>query len=230
VELVNALIPHLQQALRTHGYVSGLATHTGDVTEALDGMRHAVIVVGPDTTVLHLNSAAETMLALRDGPCLREGKLEARPTSVGAELKRSVARALGMTDGTGGQEPNDPGNAAARSGNSFLCPRLSRGHPYVVHVAPCAAGEQLTPRALVVIVDPDTDREPPECLLRRLFGLTGAEADVAYRLTRGQALKSISDELSLSIATVKTHLQHVFDKTATHRQAELVRLLLNLTP
>jgi hypothetical protein len=29
-----------------------------------------------------------------------------------------------------------------------------------------------------------------------------------------------------SLATVRTHLQHVFDKTDTHRQAELVRLLL----
>ena len=31
------------------------------------------------------------------------------------------------------------------------------------------------------------------------------------------------------MATVKTHLQHVFDKTDTHRQAELVRLLLTVT-
>jgi DNA-binding CsgD family transcriptional regulator len=228
VQLVNALIPHLQQALRTHDYVSSLAAHAGDVAEAVDGMRHAVIVVGPGAAVVHLNSAAATMLALRDGPCLRDGRLVAGSASADAEFQRSVARALGMTDGAGGQERSSPGNA--RSGNSFLCPRLSRGHPYVVHVTPCATGENRTPRALVVIVDSDAEREPPERLLRRLFGLTGAEADVACRLTRGQALKSISEELSLSIATVKTHLQHVFEKTATHRQAELVRLLLNLTP
>lgn len=42
--------------------------------------------------------------------------------------------------------------------------------------------------------------------------------------------KQISDELSVSLATVRTHLQHVFDKTETHRQAELVRLLLVLSP
>ena len=32
------------------------------------------------------------------------------------------------------------------------------------------------------------------------------------------------------MATAKTHLQHVFDKTDTHRQAELVRLLLTIIP
>jgi DNA-binding CsgD family transcriptional regulator len=49
-------------------------------------------------------------------------------------------------------------------------------------------------------------------------------------VTRGEGLKPIADELSLSLATVKTHLRHVFDKTGTHRQAELVRLLLTIDP
>jgi FixJ family two-component response regulator len=43
-------------------------------------------------------------------------------------------------------------------------------------------------------------------------------------------LKPISADLALSMATVKTHLHHIFDKTDTHRQAELVRLLLTIIP
>ena len=52
----------------------------------------------------------------------------------------------------------------------------------------------------------------------------------ALRVANGQGLTPISEELSVSIATVKTHLQHVFDKTDTHRQAELVRLLTAVLP
>ena len=37
-------------------------------------------------------------------------------------------------------------------------------------------------------------------------------------------------DLVLSRATVKTHLQRIFDKTDTHRQAELVRLLMVIAP
>jgi DNA-binding CsgD family transcriptional regulator len=80
------------------------------------------------------------------------------------------------------------------------------------------------------LVDPEQQPEPPTQLLRRVYGLTNAEADVALRVVRGDGLKPICEELSLSMATVKTHLQHVFDKTDTHRQADLVRLLLTLTP
>jgi DNA-binding CsgD family transcriptional regulator len=86
------------------------------------------------------------------------------------------------------------------------------------------------PMALVLIIDPDDEPEPTVALLRRLYGLTEAEAEVALHVMHGADLKQISEELSISYTTVRTHLQHVFDKTETHRQAELVRLLLALNP
>jgi DNA-binding CsgD family transcriptional regulator len=99
-----------------------------------------------------------------------------------------------------------------------------------VHVTPFTARDNGPPRALVVVIDPNDDPAPPADLLRRLFGLTTAEADVAELVAGGHGLKPIADELALSIATVKTHLQRVFAKTDTHRQAELVRLLLAVRP
>ncbi|PRC58714.1 hypothetical protein C6A85_27095, partial [Mycobacterium sp. ITM-2017-0098] len=53
---------------------------------------------------------------------------------------------------------------------------------------------------------------------------------VALRVMRGDGLKPISEDMALSMATIKTHVQHIFDKTGTHRQAELVRLLLAVQP
>jgi DNA-binding NarL/FixJ family response regulator len=43
-------------------------------------------------------------------------------------------------------------------------------------------------------------------LIRRLFDLTNAEADVALRMLRGDGVKPIADDLELSAATVKTRL------------------------
>jgi DNA-binding CsgD family transcriptional regulator len=84
--------------------------------------------------------------------------------------------------------------------------------------------------ALVLLIDPEDEPEPPAALLRRLYRLTKAEGDVALRAMHGADPKRISDELSVSVTTVRTHLQHVFDKTSTHRQAELVHLLLAISP
>jgi len=220
VDLVNALIPHLQQALRTQDHLSGLVHSARDVAEAVDNMRHGVFVVGPSCAVTYANRAAEDIVAIGDGPAVRWGRIVLGVPSVDARLQRCVADALGAND------------SGARHGNSLLCPRTAELRPYVIHVVPFASApsDRPQPRALVIVVDPERQAEPHRDLLIRLFGLTRAEAEVALRVLRGDGLRPISDELTLSLATVKTHLQRVFMKTGTHRQAELVRLLLTVTP
>jgi DNA-binding CsgD family transcriptional regulator/PAS domain-containing protein len=219
LELFEALVPHMQQALRTQEHVDDLEHAARDVAGAVDGMRHAVIVVGPDTRVVHLNAVAEAMQARHEGPYVHYGRLRARSASTDDELQKSIRGALGVA-------------SPASYGSSVVHQRVSSPRPLILHVVPFTSqtrdGEHA--RALVVVVDPDCQPEPTADLLRRAFGLTKAEADVALLVAQGDGLRPIADELSLSMATVKTHLQHVFDKTDTHRQAELVRLLLAVNP
>jgi DNA-binding CsgD family transcriptional regulator/PAS domain-containing protein len=215
--LVEALIPHLQQALRTQDHLKELKLGARDIAEAVDGMRHGVFVVGPGSAVLYLNRVAEDIVAVGDGPRVRWGHLGLAPPSIDVTLQQSISEALGSND------------SRMRSGNSLLCPRPEGRRSYVLHVVPFASdGDQ--PRALVTVIDPERQAEPTRELLNRLYGLTRAEAEIALRVLRGDGLKPISDEMSLSMATVKTHLQHVFAKTETHRQAELVRHLLAIAP
>jgi DNA-binding CsgD family transcriptional regulator/PAS domain-containing protein len=220
MKLMSALVPHLQQALRTQSHLEDFAQGASDIARAVDSVRHGIAVVGPGSVVIHLNSAAERILKCGDGLYMRSGSVEASSASANAELRRSIVAALLEHE------------AGPRGGNSFLCKRPSGKRPYVIHVLPFRpTTENMSEvRALVVLVDPEQQREPSTHLLRRVYGLTNAEADVALRVLRGDGLKPICEELSLSMATVKTHLQHVFDKTDTHRQAELVRLLLTITP
>jgi DNA-binding CsgD family transcriptional regulator len=220
VKLMSALAPHLQQALRTQSHLEDFAQGASDIARAVDSVRHGIAVVGPGSVVIHLNSAAERILKCGDGLCIRSGSVEATSASANAELRRSIVAALLEHE------------SSPRGGNSFLCRRPSGKRPYVIHVLPFSPTTEnvSVARALVVLVDPEQQIEPPTRLLGRVYGLTDAEADVALRVLRGDGLKPICEELSLSMATVKTHLQHVFDKTDTHRQAELVRLLLTIIP
>jgi DNA-binding CsgD family transcriptional regulator len=58
--------------------------------------------------------------------------------------------------------------------------------------------------------------------------LTEAEAAVAQRIARGEGLPVVAAALGVSPSTARTHLKHTFDKTGTHRQAELAALLARL--
>jgi len=66
--------------------------------------------------------------------------------------------------------------------------------------------------------------------LARLHGLSPAEARLAAALSRGSSLADYAEAASLSINTVRWTLKRVFVKTDTHRQAELVRLLMSESP
>jgi DNA-binding CsgD family transcriptional regulator/PAS domain-containing protein len=222
VKFMSALVPHLQQALRTQNKLAALAQSRADVLGALEAVRHGIIILGSDWWVINLNTAAERILRAEDGLQMCSARIAATGMQADHKLNRALHAAL--TDN----------GSEVRSGRSFVCERPSGKRPYVVHVLPLhhTAPDEISSeaRALVLIIDPDQEPEPAAALLRRLYGLTIAEAHVALHIARGANLTEISDQLSVSITTVRKHLQHVFDKTDTHRQAELVRLLLVLSP
>ena len=55
--------------------------------------------------------------------------------------------------------------------------------------------------------------------------LTQAEMRVLGALVDAGGITDVASVVGISEATVKTHLQHIFAKTNTKRQAELIKLL-----
>jgi DNA-binding CsgD family transcriptional regulator/ribosome modulation factor len=58
------------------------------------------------------------------------------------------------------------------------------------------------------------------------FGLTPAEARVALALKDGKSTPEIMQSLKIGGNTLKFHMAHIFEKTGTSRQSELMRLLI----
>jgi DNA-binding CsgD family transcriptional regulator len=217
VQLANALVPHFQRALRIDQDMHDVTRQLRDISNVMDDVtRVGMAVVDASHTMRYLNTAAERIIGCQDGLCLREGTFTVAHPAANASLHRSIDTALGQD------------HSGIPSGGSVLCPRPSGLRPYVIHVAPFrqATVEYAESRALLLLIDPEKRPEPSSDLLRRLYGMTNAEAAVAIRLLQGDGIKPIAESMCLSIGTVKTHLQHIFDKTSTHRQAELVRMLL----
>lgn len=61
--------------------------------------------------------------------------------------------------------------------------------------------------------------------LRTRFGLTPAEATVAFEMLTGDGREATAQRCGISINTARTHLTRIFDKTGVNRQAELVSVL-----
>ena len=63
--------------------------------------------------------------------------------------------------------------------------------------------------------------------LKDRFNLTPAEAGVVVRLVRGESLRPCAKALDIQYETARAHLKSVFRKTRTHRQVELVLLVIS---
>jgi DNA-binding CsgD family transcriptional regulator len=70
---------------------------------------------------------------------------------------------------------------------------------------------------------------PEDAILMTLFDLTPAEARIMSRIAGGQNATVLKDELGISTNTMKTHLARIFAKTGCARQADLVKLMSELS-
>jgi DNA-binding CsgD family transcriptional regulator len=69
---------------------------------------------------------------------------------------------------------------------------------------------------------------PPAAILAKTFHLTPSEAKLACIIARGAPPDIAARELKISRETARNQLKSVFAKTDTHRQSELVALLLQV--
>jgi DNA-binding CsgD family transcriptional regulator len=81
---------------------------------------------------------------------------------------------------------------------------------------------------MITLVDLEDCPELLDEPLRAAFGLTPAEARLARQIARGDSLEDIAERHQVSLGTVRVQLKSLFQKTQTHRQAQLVSLLARL--
>ena len=78
---------------------------------------------------------------------------------------------------------------------------------------------------LVTLRDPELEAPDPE-LLQALFDLTPTEALVAAGLAQGMDSTELAHDMGVQANTVQSHVKRVLLKSGTHRQSQLVSLIL----
>jgi DNA-binding CsgD family transcriptional regulator len=91
-----------------------------------------------------------------------------------------------------------------------------------------AHGSAQDVRALLTLNALGPKPGPPAAILARTFRLTPSEAKLASVIARGASPEIAARELKISRETARNQLKSVFAKTDTHRQSELVALLLQV--
>jgi DNA-binding CsgD family transcriptional regulator len=118
----------------------------------------------------------------------------------------------------------------ALAGEPVVVPRMDK-LPVIVRIWPFE-GPSHPPaqevRALLTLNALGPRPGPPAAILAKTFHLTPSEAKLACIIARGAPPNIAARELKISRETARNQLKSVFAKTNTHRQSELVALLMQV--
>jgi DNA-binding CsgD family transcriptional regulator/PAS domain-containing protein len=219
IEIGKLLLPHLRRAMTISKMLDVRTIEGARMAQTLDALRCAVLLTDERGTILHANRAAEQMLQ-NGGPIhSAKGTLQANLSSAASELRAALAVAAR-------DEPGIPRTGAAIRLTAPAMP------PVFAHVLPLARSDvrtRLEPAAVAaVFIGAPVDEQDGAAMAAAAFGLTPAETRVLKGLLAGRTLAETATTLGITRSTANTHLDHVFAKTGVTRQADLIRLAIEL--
>jgi len=216
-DLVAALLPHVERALRISDLLEMRTAQAADLTAAVEELSSGMVLVDAGLGVCGINPAARRLIEDARGLRIDGDRLRLSSSDMGAALMEAVAACA-----EGGMD---------RGGASILFDRIDRDLGLVVHVLPLAAARDDPARqsvAVLFLTDPARPSRPPLDGLVRRFGLTPSETRVLLGLLEGKSPRAIAAAQGVGLPTVRTHLSRLFDKTATKGQTDIVRLVTSL--
>ena len=222
MSLFRLLSPHVCRTLAISDALD-IRTLRSEMLEAtLDGLAAGVFLLTRDGRLVYANAAAERHLKAGNALRIADGRLVPTDPAARDAVAKAIADASQQIDGDAQSRSfalPDPGGAGLL-GTLLVLDRENRQNI----VAPFAAAVAL------FVQEPAQVPLMPGEAFARLYGLTGGELRVLLALAQGLGGKEAADMLGIAEPTVRTHLQRMFSKTGTSRQAELLQLLQSAAP
>jgi len=209
-------------AVERHRLLTELEAERNTALRALDHLNCGVILIDQQSKILRINRSAQAILDQNDGLLLRQNTLKTNFSQKTASLRRFISEAL---RGKAGQPPC--GGYISLTRRSFPKPLSVFITPLSLETLNCGRSKAA---AALFIADPDRNIESIDNILSRSYRLTPAEARLTAIILQGITAGEAAKQLGVNIATIRSHLQNIFQKTGTTRQSDLVRLLLTGPP
>jgi PAS domain-containing protein len=178
-----------------------------------DGLAAAVFITDCDAHVLYANAAAGLVLARGKGLYVRDGQLTTRDKSSAKSLSDAIERLC-----SGGELHCRISVVLQPHGEQALLatvvPLTKRDNDKVLDTAGAA----------VFVSDPDLESLIPGEGFAKLYNLTACELSLLRSMLPGRCVKGAAEAQGIGEATARTHLHHIFMKTGTNKQVELMQL------
>ncbi len=221
-KLIERLSPHIRRAMVINEIADKGKLALALYRSVLDRLSVPVFIVGLGGKMNFCNTAADALLA--DGNFLRlnAGIIKAaRATIETTALNDAMDRAL----------KGDVAVGISGIGVPLTGKNGERAAAYVLPIAGNDLRGDLGQGSCLLFIARRGEQQPIAIeIMRTMFDLTIAEAQIAILIAQGDSPQSIAEALSISINTVRSHLKAVFAKTRTSSQTALGALVNGFIP
>lgn len=212
------ITPHVRRAVLIGQVIDLKTVEAAALADSLDTLAAAMFLVDATGRIMHANASGHVMVAE-------------------ASVLRALGGRLGAIDPVAHQTLLDS-FAAAEAGDSAVgrkgiaVPLKARtGERYVAHALPLTsgarrkAGASYCATATVFVHKAALDLPSPPEAIAQEYKLTPSELRVLFAIVEVGGVPEVAEVLGISDTTARTHLKHLFEKTSTSRQADLVKLV-----
>lgn len=211
-------LPHLNRALRIADLLELREAQHAELAASVELLSTGMILVDERLGVCGVNSSAERLLSKRLSLSLQEKRLRVAASGAGKALSDAItACAQGQV---------------SRGGVTVAFASDSGELDLIVQVMPLSALREGVHRqavAALFLSNPAVSTHNPLDVFVEQFRLTPSETRIALGLLEGRSAIALAEAQGVAIATVRTHLRSLYDKTQTNGQAAVVRLMTAVT-
>jgi DNA-binding CsgD family transcriptional regulator len=210
--------PHVRRAVLIGKIIDLHKVEAAALADTLDGLAAAMFLVEASGRIVHANASGHALLADSCGVMhSKNGKLIAADARADHALQDVFLNA-------------EPGDSLGAKGISVPLGERD-GERWLAHVLPLTSGNRrraataYSAVAAVFVRKAAVHAPHPLEVIATTYKLTAAEMRVLMMIVEIGGVPEVAEALGISVPTVRTHLQHIFAKTNTSRQADLVKIV-----
>jgi DNA-binding CsgD family transcriptional regulator len=215
---MSLMVPHVRRSVLIGKAIDLHKAEASTLADALDGLTAGMFLVDATARIVHANASGHVMIGEARFVRAAGGRLIACDPAANQALLDIFASAQCGDEAVGVK--------------GICVPLPARdGQDHVAHVLPLTAGMRrkagisYAAVAAVFVRKPALDAPSPVETIAKRHQLTPSELRVLLAIVEIGGVPEVAKALGISDTTVKTHLRHVFEKTSTTRQADLVKLV-----
>jgi DNA-binding CsgD family transcriptional regulator len=208
----------VRRAVLIGGALERTSGEAAVLSEMIDTVRSGMLLVDAAGRIVHANSAALKMIAAGNVLHCTGDQL-----AVGDAETDRMFRALFAAAGEGDDSLGTRGIAFPVTG--------AAGDRYAVSLLPLASGARRMARsrlaavAMLFIHRAELALLAAPEMIAKSYGLTPSELRILLAVVEVGGAAEVAEALGIGESTVRFHLKRLFEKTGTHRQAGLVKLV-----